>query len=1197
MSEVTYSRDEAFKLSVDYFSGDELAADVFIDKYALRNDSNELIEATPDQMHRRLAREFARIEKNYPNPMSEDEIFSLFDKFRKVIPQGSPMSAIGNEAKLQSASNCFVIDPPLDSYSGILYTDQQEAQIMKRRGGVGFDISNIRPKGLKTKNAAGTTDGIGIFMERFSNTCREVAQNGRRGALMLSISCHHPEIMTFINIKRDLKKVTGANISIRWSDEFLNAVEKNEMVELRFPVEKEAKHIVRTMTSAKEIWDAFVDSAWASGEPGCLFWDTAIEKTPSDCYADVGFGSTSTNPSLQGDTLIPTKSGVKPIKWLAENEPVTFVRNIRGEWHPGRVFCSGRDKKLYKISFSNSNEVMCTAEHKWPIMNAKGELARGSDGSFSKIETKNLKRGDRIYFPRFEKPINNQECEYTSEDGFVVGWNVGDGWKCWHKTQNRQQYGFIFSKEDVESGIGDTVLSYCNEIAKRPSTLRQDHDCQAWTFVTTDANIRCHMEKFEITSKKDGIPRSIWGSNDAFIRGFIDGLFSSDGSVSIHKSKGLSAASIVLISSSFNLIKDVQKLLGLYGIRAGASKRQTYNSFPNGSSGIYTRCELKISGKHAAAFAQTFKLSNLKKAERLNTILAMDSSEYKNERNYMIVKEVTDTNQNEDVYDITVDDDTHTFQTCVGISGNCGEIVLSSKDSCRLITMNTSTYVRLPFTNKCSFDFKSFAEDTEKAQRLMDDLVDLEIELVDKIISKIKSDPEPDSIKGIELNLWNGIRDAAVNGRRTGLGVTAVGDTVASMGLIYGSKESIDLVEQIYKTLAVSSYKSSVTMAEERGAFPVFDFAKEDGHEFIRMIVESDKQLLAKYKKFGRRNIALTTTAPTGSVSTMTQTTSGIEPVFMTHYTRRKKINSMLNPDSRVDFIDAIGDKWQEYTVYHHGVKKWMEVSGDTDISKSPYHHATANEIDWKAGVDLQAAAQKWICHAISKTTNLPSTATKKDVNDVYWQGWKSGCKGITVYRDGCRSGVLVSADEKKEKNTDGRPSEIQKTNAPKRPEVLPCEIHHVTIKGTKWIILVGLLAGKPYEIFAGAAENLVLPAKLKTGRIVKIKQGTYNLHTGSGDEEMVVKNIVNTFDNPESAWATRMISMSLRHGVEVSFVTEQLSKDGVITDINKILSRVLKKYITDGSVGRGKCTVCGSTAVAYAEGCLTCTSCGSSKC
>lgn len=819
-----FTYEDALAASRDYFKGDDLAADVFVNKYALRDNEGKILEATPDQLHRRAAKELARIESKYSNALSEDDIYNRLKNFSEIVLQGSPMSAIGNPYQLQSLSNCFVVPAPFDSYAGILKTDQEEVQIAKRRGGIGFDISTIRPKGLPTRNAAKTTDGIAVFMERYSNTCREVAQSGRRGALLLSISCHHPEIMTFINIKRDLKKVTGANISIRFTDEFMKAVKNNEQVQLRFPVDPNAKHLVQNMANAREIWDAFVDSAWSSAEPGALYWSTAVRRTPSDIYTEEGFGSKSTNP--------------------------------------------------------------------------------------------------------------------------------------------------------------------------------------------------------------------------------------------------------------------------------------------------------------------------------------------------------------------------------------CGEIILSEYDSCRLAVVNTLAFVKYPFTSRAKFDFDKFAEAVEVAQRLMDDIIDLELEAVDKIIDKINADPEPQDIKVFELALWHKIKEAAQRGRRTGLGITALGDTLAALGITYGAKNSIAMTESIYKQLALSAYRSSVQLAKERGAFPIWNKAKEKGHEFLEQIFAADPQLAKDHAKWGRRNIALTTTAPTGSVSIMTQTTSGIEPVFLTNYKRRRKINPE-DKTMKIDFTDQSGDSWQEYTVYHHGVKQWMTITGENDISKSPYAKATANEIDWEASVDLQAAAQKWICHAISKTCNIPNDAPKELVDKIYLRAWEKGCKGFTVYRDGCRSGVLVS-DNASAKDSSGRPVQITPVHAPKRPKEVPCEIHHATVKGSKWTVCVGMLGNKPYELFAGASDKLSLPNKCKSGKMVKIKQGQYDLHVDIGDDEpLIIKDVVNVFNNPESAWATRMISMSLRHGVEVDFVVEQLNKDGGITDANKVLARILKKYIPDGTAVKSsaRCLSCSSSKLVYAEGCLTCLNCGSSKC
>jgi ribonucleoside-diphosphate reductase alpha chain len=815
--------EEAFAKSLEYFAGDELAANVFVSKYALSNSSGEIEETTPKEMHKRMAAEFARIERNYPNPLSEQEIFELLDGFKFVVPQGSPMSGIGNPHQIQSLSNCFVVESPADSYGGILKADQEQVQIMKRRGGVGFDISTIRPSGLATSNAAKTTDGIAVFMERFSNSCREVAQGGRRGALMMTISVHHPDIETFIDIKRDLKKVTGANISIRLSDEFMQAVENNEEYQLRFPVDSSDELVVDKSTFAPRVWDKIIESAYASAEPGLLFWDNVLKFTPAEAYAEDGFHTISTNP--------------------------------------------------------------------------------------------------------------------------------------------------------------------------------------------------------------------------------------------------------------------------------------------------------------------------------------------------------------------------------------CSEITLSAYDSCRLLLLNLTSFVKKPFTDVASFDYELFSEKSIAAQRLMDDLIDLELECVDKIVGKINKDPENKETKRVEFKLWERIRKAALDGRRTGLGVTGLGDTLAMLGFTYGSVDSIEETEKIYKRLAIASYRSSCELAKERGSFPVYDFEKEKNHEFIKRLFRADPVLEDLHKKHGRRNIAITTTAPCGSVSVLTQTTSGIEPAFMLKYTRRKKINPN-DETAFVDFVDDLGDRWQEFDVYHHGFKKWMEVTGKSEIVDSPYYKSTANEIDWSSAVDLQAAAQKWVCHAISKTINLPGDVTVDDVKKVYWRGWKAGLKGVTVYRDGCRSGVLVA-----EKSNE--PDKFKSHNAPKRPEELDCSIHHASIKGEAWTILVGLMHDRPYEVMGGLQKYIEIPKKYRKGTIIKhhykTKNSRYDLRIGKNGDEILIKDVVSVFDNPNHAGFTRTISLALRHGAPIQYVVEQLQKDTEMDmfSFSKVISRVLKGYIKDGTLpGKSGCESCGAEgALVYQEGCVMCTSCGHGKC
>ena len=833
----TFTYQQAYDECLKYFGGDELAANVVVTKYLLTDENELYLEKTPDDMHKRIASELYRVESIYKNPMSEEEIYSLLKDFKYVVPQGSPMSGIGNGSRIQSLSNCFVIPAPEDSYGGILKSDQELVQIAKRRGGVGFDISTIRPQGMSTANAARTTDGIEVFMDRFSNSCREVAQGGRRGALMLTISVHHPQVRDFIKIKKDLTRVTGANISVRVTDEFMNAVKAGEQVELRWPVDSDSPK-VSVMDDASDIWHQIIEGAHGSAEPGVLFWDTAKSMTPSDIYSHEGFESVSTNP--------------------------------------------------------------------------------------------------------------------------------------------------------------------------------------------------------------------------------------------------------------------------------------------------------------------------------------------------------------------------------------CGEIILSPYDSCRLMLLNLTSFVKDPFTSSASFDFSKLATVAGKAQRLMDDMIDLEIEQVDKILSKIEHDPESTSAKRAEIDLWSNVKQVALKGRRTGLGITGLGDAVAMINQVYGSPESIETVEEVYKTLAVSAYRSSCELASERGSFEVYDFEKEEGHPFIERIYEADPKIRLMSQATGRRNIAITTTAPAGSVSVLTQTTSGIEPAFMLHYTRRKKLTGQ-DAEARVDFVDESGDKWQEYTVYHHGFKKWLDTTtagtwDDSDlslaVSQSPYANATANEINWVSKVDLQAAAQKWVCHAISNTTNLPADITVETVKDVYMRGWETGCKGVTVYRDGSRSGVLVSTESKTEENPRESGNVIYRS-APKRPEELDCDIHQAKIQGEAWTILVGLMNGKPYEVIGGLSEYVEIPRKHITGKIRrrsrKSVNSKYDLIVGTNGDEFVIKDIVKVFDNPNHSAFTRTISLALRHGVPVQYMVEQLQKDrdADLFSFAKVTARCLKKYIADGTkAGNGVIEgCCDDPNVVYQEGCAGCITCGSSKC
>jgi ribonucleoside-diphosphate reductase alpha chain len=810
-----FSREEALKASVEYFN-DEFPAKTFLEKYALKDNNGNLLEKTPTDMHWRLAKEFARIEKKkFKTPLTAEEIFTYFDKFKYIVPQGCPMAGIGNTYQIQSLGNCFVVPPMMDSYAGILYTDQQQIQLYKRRSGAGSDISNLRPKGLPTNNAAKTTDGVGVFMERISNSCLEVAQNGRRGANLISISVHHPEIETFIKIKQDKNKITGSNVSVRVSDEFMKAVQEDTEYEQRWPVDSKTPTISKKV-KARDIWNLIIQCAWSSGDPGLMLWDTAIRESLPDRYKviDPNFADTSSNP--------------------------------------------------------------------------------------------------------------------------------------------------------------------------------------------------------------------------------------------------------------------------------------------------------------------------------------------------------------------------------------CGEII-QGFDSCRLMTMNLYYYVINPFTDKARFDFELFAQHTEVAQRLMDDLVDLEQEAMDRIIKKIESDPEPIQIKQVELDLWQQLKKNCFAGRRTGLGITALADTLAALNIKYGTEEAIKKTEKIYKQLAISSMRSSCLMAKELGAFPLYYKKVEADHPFLQRLFKADPELETLHNKYGRRNISLTTTSPNGTVSILMQTSSGIEPVFFLSYKRNKKITDEKN--SKVSFTDAQGIKWETFDVFHPKLKEWLNITNETDIKKSPYHGATANDVDYFKSVEMQAVAQKWITHSISKTHNLPKKATKGMVEDIYLHAYKMGCKGVTVYRDGCKGNVIES-------NTDIDPTKtIAKTQAPKRPKSLPCDLFVLPNKKSQILIIVGKLNSDPYEIFAmHTNDEKIIEHDKQYGTINKITRGHYIVKTDKG--EVLIKDTHKAL-NPEEAVITRLISASLRHGADVAFIVHQLEKvEGDWNSFAKAIARVLKSYIVDGTKVTGEeCPNCKSTTNLIREsGCVSCR-CGWSKC
>lgn len=845
MERPKYTYEQVYDSALEYFKGDELAARVWSSKYSLKDSDGNFYELTPDDMHHRIASEITRIEKKYPNPMSEEEVFDLLRGFRYIVPQGSPMAGIGNTFQVGSLSNCFVIglDGHPDSYGGIIRIDEEQVQLMKRRGGVGHDLSHIRPKGSAVKNSALTSTGLVPFMERYSNSTREVAQDGRRGALMMTVSIKHPDAESFIDAKMTEGKVTGANVSVKIDDKFMECALSGEPYKQQFPIAGDNPSFVKE-TDATSIWNKIVHNAWKSAEPGVLFWDTIQRESVPDCYADLGFETVSTNP--------------------------------------------------------------------------------------------------------------------------------------------------------------------------------------------------------------------------------------------------------------------------------------------------------------------------------------------------------------------------------------CGEIPLCPYDSCRLVAINLYSYVKNPFTPEAYFDFDLFRKHVGKAQRIMDDIIDLEMEKIDTIISKIKKDPETDEVKFTELNLWNKIRSKTLKGRRTGCGTTGEGDMLAALGLRYGTPEATDFSVEVHRQLALAYYRASVEMAEERGAFEVYDAEREKNNPYISRLRESDPELYERMVKSGRRNIACLTIAPTGTTSIMTQTSSGIEPVFLPVYRRKRKVNPN-DENVKVDFVDEVGDSFEEYIVYHHKFLEWMKVNGiepkknmtaeeiDELVKRSPYYKATSNDVDWMEKVRMQGAVQKWVDHSISVTINLPSDVTEELVGNLYVEAWKAGCKGCTVYRDGSRNNVLASVKSKKDNHNHSDASTHEHLS--KRPRELEADVVRFQNSKEKWIAFVGLVGGKPYEIFTGLVDDedgIFCPKSVSHGKIIKTvdaegkKRYDFQFVNKRG-YKTTIEGLSEKF-NPEFWNYAKLISGVLRYGMPIDQVlklvgTLELDSTSINTWKNGV-ERALKKYLPNGTEAKGqKCPRCGAETLIYQEGCLICTTCGSSKC
>lgn len=1203
------NKEVVLKEAIKYFNGDEMSADVWIRKYALKDVDGNLYELTPEDMHNRLADEFHRIENKYGSPLNRQEIYDVIKDFKYIIPQGSPMAGIGNDFQFTSLSNCFVIGnkTDADSYGGILKLDQELVQLQKRRAGVGIDLSFLRPEGSVVKNSAMTSTGVVPFMERFSNSTREVAQGGRRGALMESISIKHPDAEKFIDAKMKDGKVTGANVSIKITDEFMDCVLNNKNFKQQFPIDSDNPHIVQEV-DAKKLWDKIIENAWSSAEPGLLYWDTVIRESVADCYAADGFRTVSTNPCLTSDVNVMTDKGLVKIYDLIGKKFNVWVNgNLFSSSEEG-FFMTGVNKEVFEIKTKKGFKIKSTDNHKFKKVIKKDRDIK----EFEWCELKDLKVGDLLNLN------NNRSVKWDGDGNFEVGWLIGsllgDG-TFEGETAILQYWGEL--KNEMKNIAIDFIVKNLKFAKDLGESKKEDKEEKVFTRIES-VSLKNISEIFGVCRDKTIKEDNIISSSSEFYKGFLSGWFDADGTVNGNVEKGIN---LRLSSSVLENLYIAQKMLLSIGIVSTVYENRRVESkkdMPDGKGGlkeynIKPQHELVISKDNVYIFKEEVNFLDKIKREKLEkSIENLKRGLYK-EKFVDKIDSITFLGL-ENVYDCQIPG-ANEFEGNGISSHNCGEIPLCPHDSCRLLAINLYSYVENPFTDKAYFDFELFKKHVRIAQRLMDDLVDLELEKIDGILNKIESDPEDVNIKRVEHEMWEAIKEKAEVGRRTGLGITGEGDMLAALNLIYGSDESIDFSESVHKTLKLEAYRSSVEMAQERGGFKLYDTEKEKNNPFIQRIESEDPGLYGEMCKFGRRNISLLTIAPTGSVSMMTRTTGGIEPLFMPVYKRRRKINPQ-EKDTRVDFIDKQGDSWQEYNVFHYKFEDWLDINGyDVEsvkgmnekqvsdiVKKSPYYKATAQDIDWVKKVELQGRIQKHVDHSISVTVNLPSDIDKEMVAKVYEIGWKSGCKGITVYRDGCRDGVLVSKSSKDKKVVMGE------NNAPKRPKVVNADVMKFQNNFEKWVAVIGKIEinGEevPYEIFTGKLDSFPIPSYVEHGQIIKKKMengSVYDFKYYDKDNFEVIMSGLSRSFNKEFWNYAKLISGLLRHGMpmhHIANVVKGLSlEDGNLNTWKNGVVRILNRYVKDGTRSLNTCEYCGAQLV-YSEGCLKCESCKKySKC
>lgn len=1257
-----YSYNEVFSATLDYFNGDEVATNVWISKYCLKDLSEDgkinYYELTPNDMFKRIASEISRAGNKYDNPLSYDEIYDLIKDFKYIVFQGRPMAGIGSGDNV-SLSNCFVVGRPgYDSYGLIGLIDQQIMQISKRGGGVGTDLSDYRPNGSKVHNAAMTSSGpVEICANRFSNTIREVGQNGRRGALMLSMSINHPNAEEFMDSKMEEGKITGANISLKLYDDWMKSA-----LGIGCDIDKEKNRL----------WKKIIHNATKRAEPGVLFWDTIIRESVPDCYADYGFKTLTTNPCFPsseyiltdkgyvkfgdlyrtgGDNMVftdnrisykETKEVESPEQWhIDENKIGLTLRNA------SNVFLTKTNTEVAELIFSNGSKLRCTPDHHIATIN------RGM------IEAKDLTNDDKILvaigdikdsivgkMPETNEEILSLICGLTMGDGTFSVSNCQE--RCilcfWGKDASRMSEICALLIDKLYDFNGDILGKNGKKLSKYFVSYKKDHNNNIIKVTISSAYLANLLNKYFNYNKlnKHIVPDFILNNALTSIgKYFIAGIMYCDGSISGSLKKGIT---VRLNQSNVELLRQIQMMLGCNGFYANIKlrKKAQYKDMPNGKGGYskyWTKdnYDLIISSSQSEDYIKYigFLGDNSKENKFLEfTKNKIGLKRYTTLLSYKLLTE------KEDVYCIK---EPITRSIIVnGISTRrCGEIPLSNCDSCRLMVLNLYSYVKNPFTSQAYFDFSLFAEHARKIVKLMDNMIDLEIEQIDKIISKVENDPEEMDVKEIELNLWKKIKEVCILGRRSGIGITGEGDMLAAMGYKYGTKEASYFAASIQHLLALNVYIGSCNLVQidHRPKFGCFNYDLEKNNPFLLRLGKIDENeynqiVLARYIdeynekiKLGRRNIALLTIAPTGSVSCLTQTTSGVEPVFTIRYTRRRKIDK--NSNIKPDFIDKTGDWFINFNIMHNKFIHWysiykgidfntaksiLENMNDNDFDEvykiSPYYKATAMDCNWKEKVFMQGSLQKYVDHSISVTINLPKDTSEDVVNELYKTAWHSGCKGCTIYVDGSRDGILLTKD----KNNCNCKDFLEK-DAPKRPKMLPCKVIRFTNNKEKWIAAVGLYEGKPYEIFTGLLEKLNIPNNIEDANIVRNKievskvdedageivtklVSRYDLVYYDNDEQKSVLGLSTVF-NKEYWNYGKLVSGLLRHGMPIQYVIKVISsldfKDDGINSWKNGVIRALKRFTKDGETDE-ICPECGAK-LWRESGCVICKSCGWSKC